>query len=284
LEASRASIMITVPTMLSSLTAHPMFGMRRLSSLRVVIVGGAPVPASLVRTVEEALDVTVVILYGQTELSPVLAMTSPNDSLEDRTATVGRPLPGVECQVARIGTDLTMPTGEAGEICARGYQVMAGYDGDPAATAEVVGQAGFLRTGDLGSMDERGYIRVTGRLRETIIRGGENIDPVEIEKVIAEDPFIAECAVLGVQDAHYGELVAAVLVLRADAASVDVASLLNRCGASLATHKLPQLWFTSPGLPMTASGKVRRVELRDAIEKGELQALPMVNRGAAAGS
>jgi fatty-acyl-CoA synthase len=201
-----------VPTMLMAMLGCPGLDDLDLRQCRIVLTGGSQVPPELVRRVEERLGARVTTVFGQTELSPVVTQTSPDDDADDRATTVGRPLPHVEVMVADPATGEAVPIGDQGEVRARGYQAMLGYFDMPEQTAEALDRDGWVHTGDLGVMDERGYLRITGRLTDMIIRGGENIYPAEIEEALFSHPAVESAAVLGLPDPTWGEVVGAVVV------------------------------------------------------------------------
>jgi fatty-acyl-CoA synthase/long-chain acyl-CoA synthetase len=225
--------------------------------------GASTVSADLIQAAEDVFGASVVNLFGQTELAPVITATSPRDTREDQLRTVGRALPQVDIAILDPVTGQPVPIGSPGEICARGYQVMIGYLHDPEASARVVDGEGFLHTGDVGSMDERGYITVLGRLKEIIIRGGENISPVEIEECLLRHPAVREAAVFGVPDLRMGELVAAAIGLSASAQADAEMSLIAHCRERLAPHKTPVHWYFVDELPRTPTGKVQNFRLAE---------------------
>jgi fatty-acyl-CoA synthase len=272
IESSRVTGMGTVPTMALAMMEHPDFTTRDLAALDVLISGGTTVPADLVRRIEATLGARMIIVYGQTEASPLITATRPDDSPDDKALTIGRPLPHAHCRIVDEH-GAVRPVGTAGEICVRGYQVMAGYEGLPDATAAAVDAEGFLHTGDLGTMDERGYVTITGRLKDLIIRGGENIYPREIEERLFEHPDVSEVAVVGVPDDRWGEVVAAV-VRPVEGATPTAAALHDWCRATLAPFKTPARWFVVEQFPMTASGKVQKYVLTASAAAGELTPLP----------
>jgi len=196
-----------------------------------------------------------VLTFGQTESSCSITMTRACDTAADRAETLGRPLPQTEVKIAHLVTGKTMPCGTVGEICTRGYLVMDGYLGDPDATAAAIDADGWLHTGDLGSMDERGYCRIAGRIKEMIIRGGENIYPREIEAVLASHPAVAEAVVVGVPDRFWGEVVGAVV---RPAFDVTEAELADYCRGRLAAYKTPVRWMFTGAFPLTPTGKIRK--------------------------
>jgi fatty-acyl-CoA synthase len=202
------------------------------------------------------------IVFAQTEASPCITQTRLDDSPDDRAETLGRPHPQVEVMIADPATGQEAPTGVVGEIATRGYHVMKGYFGDPAATRDAIDAAGWLHTGDLGSVDERGYYRIEGRLKEMIIRGGENIYPREIEQILYAHPAVADVAVVGLPDDHWGEQVAAFIQLVPDQ-TVTPDELTSYCRTRLAAHKTPRHWRFVDAFPLTASGKVQKFALRE---------------------
>jgi fatty-acyl-CoA synthase len=272
-ESERGVILAGVPTMLFAALEHPDFTQRELSAVRLAFSGGAPVPPSLVHRVRQALGIPFAIVYAQTEASPVITGTRPTDPPEDQAETVGRPFPQTEVKIVDPATGLTAPLGRIGEICTRGYHVMTGYFDNPEGTAEAIDAEGWLHTGDLGSMDERGYCRVEGRVKEMIIRGGENIYPREIEMVLLEHPAVADVAVVGVPDQRWGEQVAAFLRPAADSLPAE-AELDAYCRERLAGFKVPRFWLTVDAFPMTASGKVQKFALRNRLTAGAPQNQP----------
>ena len=264
IEAVRSPLLGGVPTMLIALLEHPDFGRRDLSCLRYVLSGGATVPADLVRRVEATLDIPLLITYGQTEASCAITMTRPDDSPDDRAETLGRPLPSTELRIVDPATGTTVAPGVVGEICTRGYHVMQAYLHNPDATRAAIDRDGWLHTGDLGSMDERGYCRIEGRLKEMIIRGGENIYPSEIEAVIFSHPQVAEVAVIGVDDRFWGEEVAAV-IRPAVGGPPSEAALVELCRGRLAPFKVPSRWIFVDSFPLTPSGKIRKHVLKEQL-------------------
>jgi acyl-CoA synthetase (AMP-forming)/AMP-acid ligase II len=249
-ETHRPACLLGVPTMLIGLLDHPRFAATDVSSVDVVISGGAVVPPALVRRVEAAFDARMSIVFAQTEASPVITQTAPDDDAEDRATTLGRPLPHTEVKIVD------------GELCTRGYHVMTGYFDDPEATAAAIDADGWLHTGDLASMDERGYCRIGGRLKDMIIRGGENIYPREIEQVLFDHEDVADVAVLGVPDETWGEQVAA-FIRPADGRTPDPDELFAYCRERLAPHKTPRHWRIVDSFPLTPSGKVQKYVLRE---------------------
>ena len=271
-ESERAAQFCGVPTMLLGVLNHPDFPGADLSSVRYAISGGATVPADLVRQVESALKVPLAIIYAQTEASPGITMTRLDDSPEDRATTLGRPLPGAEVKIVGPDGPDPVPHGVRGELCTRGYHVMAGYFDDPGQTAAAIDEDGWLHTGDLASMDERGYCRIEGRIKDVIIRGGENIYPREIEEVLLSHQSVANVAVLGVPDHTWGEQVAAFVQPAPGRPAPDEEELFRLVRQRLAPHKAPRVWRFVEEFPMTASGKIQKFALRDGFGAKQVSA------------
>ena len=269
IEAESADATMSVPTMLVTIEESQDFKTRDLSSLRTVQTGGATVPVELVRRYEKVLNGGFNTVYGLSEASPVVTQTSRDDTPEDKSATIGRALPQTEVKIIDPGTGQTLPIGVSGELCTRGYHVMKEYFDMPDQTAEAIDADGWLHTGDLCSMDERGYCRVTGRLKDMIVRGGENIYPREIEERLFNHPEVIEVAVVGLPDVKWGEQVAAfVRVQPGSSVSGDVLSSYVR--ERLAAYKTPRIWVRMDALPLTGPGKVQKFALREMWEKGQL--------------
>jgi len=262
-----------VPTMLVALLEHPDFATRDLSSVIAVGSGAATVPAALVQRLEEALGAPFVILFGQTECSPTATMTRPQDSVADKANTIGIPMPHTEAKIIDPETGDTAPVGALGEFCTRGYHVMLEYFDMPEATERTIDAEGWLHTGDLCSMDERGYFKIEGRLKDMIIRGGENIYPREIEEALFRHPDVAEVAVVGLPDERWGEQVGAFL-RPAPGASLDREALFAYLRENLSAQKTPRLWFEVDAFPLTGSGKIQKFRLREQWLDGQHQALP----------
>ncbi|EHI14492.1 class I adenylate-forming enzyme family protein [Mycolicibacterium thermoresistibile] len=273
MRAEGVQVLFYVPTVLAALLDQQRSSTQPAPRLGIIMGGASNVDPALITGAADIFGAPVFNLYGQTELAPVLTLTRPDDGPQDRLSTVGRPLPQVECKIIDPHTQQTVPVGVEGEICARGYQQFLEYLHDPHATAQALDREGFVRTGDLGRMDERGYVTVTGRLKELIIRGGENIAPAEVEAVLNALDSRVQAVVLGVPDDRYGEVVAA--VLRSDD-KVDAAMkcrLVQQARDRLAGYKIPVRWFTVREFPVTPTGKVQRFALRDAILRQEISEL-----------
>ncbi len=266
--AERCTALHGVPTMFIAALEHPQFGDHDLSSLRTGIMAGAPCPPALMQRVIEQMHCKEILIgYGETEASPLTHLTSRDDSLERRTETVGTNLPHQEVKLVDIKSGATVPVGEVGEICFRGHHVMHGYYADPEATRKTVDTNGWLRSGDLGTMDADGYVRITGRLKDMIIRGGENIYPREIEDFIFTHPKVAEIAVFGVPDEFYGEEVMAWIQLHAGATATED-EIREYCKGRIAHYKIPKfIWFVTE-FPMTVTGKLQKFRMREiALER-----------------
>ncbi len=266
-EAHRADVLCAVPTMLVALLSHEDFARRDLRTLRCIITGGAPVPAPLIRALQERIGAEVYVVFGQTESGPVVTMTNARDTPEDKQNTVGTPLPGYEVRIADPDTGATLAIGERGEFLARGGN-MAGYFDNAAESGAAFTADGWLHTGDVCSIDARGYVYVEGRLKEMIIRGGENIYPRELEELLSGDPAIRDVALVGLPDEVWGEIVAAFVVGQPDA-TLDTAAIAERLRAKVARFKVPQHWIEVDELPRTATGKVQKFVLRDRWKAGQ---------------
>ena len=269
-ETYRGTHTLVVPTMLIALLDHPDLAKRDLSSLQTIMSGAASVPAALVRKTTKLLGCQFSILFGQTETHGVVSQTRVTDSPEDQADTVGIPLPRLEVKIADAVTGLPVPVGEQGEICCRGYQNMLGYYEMPSETAATIDKDGWLHMGDVGSIDERGFVRVTGRVKDMIIRGGLNLYPAEIEAALQEHPAIETAAVIGVPDEKWGEEVGAVVRLRAGFDRPGVAELTGFLRDQMASHKTPHYWSFVEELPMTSTGKIQKFVLRDLVVSGDL--------------
>jgi fatty-acyl-CoA synthase len=261
LESERGTVVLSVPTMLFRMLDQPSALTRNLKAWRLATIGGAPVPPELVRRAQDLLSLEVCIGFGQTESSPYITHTTPDDAHPEWWLTVGKPLPRTEVKVIDSETGETLPRGAVGEICARSVCVMQGYHLDAAATAKALDTDGWLHTGDLGSMDDLGYVRIQGRLKDMIIRGGENIYPREIEDVLFTHPNVASAAVVGVPDKNWGEVVVAFVQLRSHSANAPE-ELQEFCKTRLASFKVPRIWRVVDSFPQTASGKIQKFSLR----------------------
>tara|TARA_B110000305_G_scaffold242136_1_gene320304 strand:+ start:7015 stop:8640 length:1626 start_codon:yes stop_codon:yes gene_type:complete len=259
----------SVPTMLVSLLEHPNFTERDTSSVHSLISGGSIVPAALVNKFEETLGATFTIVFGQTECSPVASMVRADDLAIDKATTIGGPMPHVEIKIVDPDTGQTLPTGTKGEYCTRGYHVMHEYFEMPEATARTIDQDGWLHTGDICSMDERGYCKVEGRLKDMIIRGGENIYPREIEALLFQHPTVGEVAVVGLPDERLGEVVGA-FIRSAPGETPDQEELFAYLREHASPQKTPKHWFLMDAFPLTGSGKIQKYVLREQWLDGKI--------------
>jgi fatty-acyl-CoA synthase len=260
----RATVFFGVPTMLIAMLDHNQREPEMLHSLRLICSGGTTVPAEIVDRAIEELGVQFSIGYGQTEASPLIAQTGPVDLGRSSRYSVGKPLPEIEVAIKSIAapSDANATANVIGEICVRGYNVMAGYHDNLPATRAAVDTEGWLHTGDLGFFDTEGYLHVTGRTKDMLIRGGENIYPAEIENVMLEHPDILEAAVVGVPHPVHGEVPVCFVRLRSEAI-LDSESLKRYCRENLSAQKTPAEWIAISQLPFTASGKVQKFLLRE---------------------
>ena len=262
IEREKVTWTICVPTMAVAMIASQKADARDLSSLKMLGMGGAMVAPELARASEAVLGSKALVAYGQTESSPVITSARPDDAVEDITTSIGRPALGCEVGIFDPATDEIVDCGTVGEIRSRSYATMLGYHENPEATAETIDKDGWLRTGDLGTMDDRGFVRITGRGKEMIIRGGENLFPAEIENVLAEHEGVAECAVFGVPDDVLGEAVAACVRME-DGHTFDPEELRAYCRSQIAPQKCPAYWQEVQEWPLTGSGKIQKFKLRD---------------------
>jgi fatty-acyl-CoA synthase len=262
--AERCTSLYGVPTMFIAELAEPDFESFDLSSLRTGIMAGSPCPVEVMKQVIERMGMSEVsICYGMTETSPVSTQTRANDTIDQRTATVGRVGPHLESKIVDPATGLTVPRGEPGELCTRGYSVMLGYWENDEKTAEAIDSARWMHTGDIGSMDDDGYIAITGRIKDMVIRGGENVYPREIEEFLYTHPDILDAQVIGVPDAKYGEELMAWVRMKEGVAPLDAAAVREFCTGKLAHFKIPRYVHVVDEFPMTVTGKVRKVEMRE---------------------
>ncbi len=267
IQSERCTAVHGVPTMFIAELERPDFGDHDLSSLRTGIMAGAPCPPRLVRRVMEDMGCREILIgYGMTETSPVTHMTRPRDPFEKRTETVGTNLPHQEVKIVDPGTGRTVARGEPGEVCFRGYHVMRGYFDQPEATGQAIDEAGWMHSGDLGVLDDDGYLRITGRLKDMIIRGGENIYPAEIEAFYYEHPMVAQAAVFGVPDPRMGEEVGAWIKLR-DGASADPDELRAYARSRIAHYKVPRYIWIVDEFPMTVTGKIQKFRIRETVAR-----------------
>jgi fatty-acyl-CoA synthase len=272
IQSERATILGAVPTMLVALLEHPAFDSFDLGSLRVLWTGGSPSPVELMRRVVARTHVPrALVLYGQTEASPLITMAHPLDSVEQCIGTIGRPLVNTEVKIVSTVTGETVSAGEQGELCTRGYQVMNGYDDEPQATERAIDADCWLHTGDLAVMDPDEHFHITGRAKDMIIRGGENLFPAEIEAFLMTHPKVADVCVVGLPDVKLGEAVLAWVRLRAGVSATE-REVREYCAGQIAHFKIPQFIRFVDAFPMTVSGKIQRFRIREQeIEERGLQ-------------
>jgi len=264
IQQERCTSLYGVPTMFIAELAHPDLGTFDLSSLRTGIMAGSPCPVEVMKQVISEMNMTdVTIAYGMTETSPVSTQTMTTDTIDRRVSTVGRVHPHVEIKIINPDTGETVERGQDGELCTRGYSIMLGYWNDPDRTAESIDADGWMHSGDLATMDPDGYVNIVGRIKDMIIRGGENIYPREIEEYLYGHPAIEDVQVIGIPDEKYGEQVMAWVKLRegAEATGEDIRDF---CRGSIAHFKVPEYVKFVDGFPMTVTGKIRKVEMREA--------------------
>ncbi len=263
IQASKCTALHGVPTMFIAEFEEMDKKHYEVSTLRTGIMAGATCPVELMKRVIKDMTATeMTIVYGQTEASPGITQTRKEDNLEIKTTTVGRALPNVEVKIVDPGTGKEMPVNEQGELCSRGYHVMKGYYKMPEATAQAIDEDGWLHTGDLATMDEKGYCKITGRIKDMIIRGGENIYPREIEEFLYTNPKVKDVQVVGVASEKYGEEVAAYVQLKPGEKSSEE-EIKAFCKDKIAFHKIPRFVFFIDEYPATASGKIQKFKLRD---------------------
>lgn len=263
IEAYVGTVTNGVPTMYSRLLADQKFvaGKRDLSSWRIAYIGGASIPPQLMLDLKERVGPDPVIIMGMTECSPIISQTDPADPITLKVTTAGKPLPHVEVRIADPTNGKTVAQGVEGELLIRGFLVMAGYFDMPEKTAEAIDAEGWMHSGDIATMDAEGRLRIVGRIKDMLIRGGENIYPAEIEQQLIEHPDIAEVQVIGVPDPEFGEEICAVIV-PVSGRTVTIEALREWCRSRMARHKLPRYVMCVEAMPQTSNGKVRKVELK----------------------
>jgi len=271
-ERERPKFMLGVPTMIVALIEAAEKSGRDVSSITRIMSGGSMVPPELVRKAQKTFGSVIQIVYGQTEASPVITQTRHDDAFDDLCGTIGTPLDDVEVSIRDVATNAVVPIGAQGEICARGYLIMDGYNDNKEATAKAIDKAGWLHTGDLGRMDERGFLKITGRVKEMIIRGGENLFPAEIENTLLEHDAILEIAIVGVPDDKWGEQVACFMRAKGQTRP-SPAELKAFIRARLAAQKTPAYWIWVDAWPLTGSGKIQKFKLAEAFARGEFEVL-----------
>lgn len=262
-QEERCTALHGVPTMFIAELNHPNFEKYDTSSLRTGIMAGSTCPIEVMKQVMKDMGANeITICYGQTESSPVITQTQTDDPIEKRVSTVGKPHPHVEVKIIDPVTRQEIPVGSPGELCTRGYHVMKGYYNNEEATREAIDEDGWLRTGDIAIRDEDGYIEITGRIKDVIIRGGENIYPREVEEFLYSHPGISDVQIVGVPDLKYGEEVMAWIIPKKDAV-IDEESVLTFCEGNISRHKIPRYIKFTEEYPMTASGKIQKFKLRE---------------------
>ncbi|MGA9869750.1 MAG: AMP-binding protein [Rhodococcus sp. (in: high G+C Gram-positive bacteria)] len=263
-ETEKCTSLYGVPTMFIAELALPQFDSFDLTTLRTGIMAGSPCPTEVMKQVIDKMGMSEVsICYGMTETSPVSLQTRSDDTVEQRVSTVGAVGPHLEVKIVDPVEGSTMPRGEAGELCTRGYSVMLGYWEQPDKTAEAIDSDRWMHTGDIGVMDELGYVSITGRIKDMVIRGGENVYPREIEEFLYTHPDILDAQVIGVPDEKYGEELMVWIRLQEGAAPLDADSVREFCTGKLARYKIPRYVHIADEFPMTVTGKVRKVEMRE---------------------
>ncbi|MEN6637723.1 MAG: AMP-binding protein [Smithella sp.] len=266
-EREKCTAVNGVPTMFVTILHHPDFERYDLTSLRTGIMAGAPCPIETMNQVNTKMHCPeVVIAFGQTESSPVMTMTRRDDPVELRVATVGRLLPDIEGKIVDPETGLDLPPNTQGEIVTRSACIMKGYYKMPEATESAIDSDGWLHTGDLGEIDENGYFKVTGRIKDMIIRGGENIYPRELEEFLFTHPKVQNVQVVGIADKKYGEQVLAAIHLK-NGNQATAEEFIEFCKGKIARHKIPKYWEFVEDYPMTASGKIQKFKIKEAFEK-----------------
>jgi len=261
--AEHCTSLYGVPTMFIAQLAHPRFNEFDLSSLRTGIMAGSPCPVEVMKQVQSLMHMPeVTICYGMTETSPVSTQSSWNDPLDRRVSTVGRVHPHVEIKIVDPESGAIVPRGVPGELCTRGYSVMIGYWGNEEATREAIDTAGWMHTGDLATADEEGYVNIVGRIKDMIIRGGENIYPREVEEYLYTHPAVLDVQVIGVPSKKYGEEVMAWVKLRPGTMASDE-ELTRFCRGRIATFKIPRFWKFVDEFPTTVTGKVQKFRMRE---------------------
>jgi fatty-acyl-CoA synthase len=261
--AERCTALYGVPTMFIAELDHPRFGEFDFSTLRTGIMAGSPCPIEVMKQVQSRMNMReVTICYGMTETSPVSTQSAVDDPLDKRVTTVGRVHPHVEVKVVEPATGAVVPRGSPGELCTRGYSVMLGYWNNPEATRQAIDEAGWMHTGDLATLDEEGYVKIVGRIKDLIIRGGENVYPREVEEFLHTHPVISEAQVIGVPSEKYGEEVMAWVKLK-PGATVTHEELTRYCTGRISTFKIPRFWKFVDEFPMTVTGKIQKFRMRE---------------------
>jgi fatty-acyl-CoA synthase len=278
-QAEKCTALYGVPTMFIGELDHPEFERFDFSTLRTGIMAGSPCPVEVMKKVQSLMNMKqMTICYGMTETSPVSTQSTMDDPLEKRVGTVGRVHPHIEVKVIDPGSGAVAPRGASGELCTRGYSVMLGYWSNEAATREANDASGWMHTGDLATMDDDGYVNIVGRIKDMIIRGGENIYPREVEEFLYSHPGVSDVQVIGVPSEKYGEEVMAWVKLR-EGTTVSGDELADFCRNKIATYKIPRYWKFVDEYPMTVTGKIQKYKMRETSveELGLEQAAGMVS-------
>lgn len=270
IESERCNGMLLVPTMVVAMLDQPDCADHDLSSIEFIVTGAAPVPPALLERVTERIGCRLMICFGLTESGGPVSNTAIGDGAHELANTLGKPLPSVEIEIRDPETGAKLPAGEQGEMWFKSWRIMRGYYGREAETRAAITPDGWLRSGDLGMLDERGYLSITGRLKDMIIRGGINIYPREIEDVLFEDPSVAQAAVVGIPDDKWGEIVLAI-VQAADGVEPQFEALHQHCRARLASFKVPALWCRIDSFPLNPTGKIQKFVLVDWVREGKLK-------------
>ncbi|MFJ5714754.1 AMP-binding protein [Neobacillus sp. NPDC093127] len=270
-EEEKGTFALLVPTMVEAILNLPERDQYDLSTLNSILSGASKVEPYLVRRVKNELGCGMSIVCGQTEMHGGTTQTHLDDTPEDQAETIGQPYPHIEVKIADPATGDVLPLGMDGEICCRGYQTMVGYYNMPEETAATLKDDGWLHSGDFGSMDERGFIKIRGRLKDLIIRGGVNIYPIEVENLLKEHPKVENVSVVGLPDEYWGEQVAAIIIPKSPEKKPTEEELTEYCKANLASYKRPRFWFFVNEFPTTAAGKIQKFKLREIVLKDEPQ-------------
>ncbi|WHY89844.1 AMP-binding protein [Neobacillus cucumis] len=263
IEREKGTFALLVPTMVEAILNFPERNKYRLSTFKSLLSGASKVEPQLVRRVKNELGCNISIVCGQTEMHGGTTQTHLEDSPEDQAETIGQPYPQIEVKIVDPATGETLPLEKEGEICCRGYQTMIGYFNMSEETAATLKEDGWLYSGDIGTMDERGFIRIKGRLKDMIIRGGVNIYPTEIESLLREHPLIEDVAVVGVPDEYWGEQVSAVVILKSKENHPQTEELDEYCKTYMASYKRPRFWVFVDEFPTTPAGKIQKFKLRE---------------------
>jgi fatty-acyl-CoA synthase len=277
-QSERGTYSLLVPTMIEAILACEKTANYDLTSLTHIVSGAAMVEASLIERTRSELGSSICNIYGQTEMQGVISAVHGDDSPEDQAQTIGQPMPRVEVKIGDPQSGRVLPLGTPGEIYVRGYQTMIGYINMPAETAKTIEPDGWLHSGDLGTMDERGFLQITGRIKDLIKRGGEAIYPREIENLLLEHPQVASAAVVGIPDSYWGEQVVAVIIPKEPRCPPSPVELHDFCREHLASYKTPRIWCFTDAFDTTETGKLQKFKLVESILNGVLQGTTVEGR------